>query len=179
MAGLKVNAAGLEFINYKVEPSFKGGRFVVSVNAEVKNLRDEDTPVPPVRAKILDAENRTVSTILVPSNGLVVAPHETRTLVFDVPDANNMASSVELMFDLVALKAGEKAGSKKSANHAADAAKDHAPSHAPSHVPEAADHGQDAAHAAPADSGHDSLKPAAPHAGEPAAPPALKSTPHH
>lgn len=195
MAGLKVNAAGLEFVNYKVEPAFKGGRFVVSVHAEVKNLRDEDTPVPPVRAKILDGENRTVSTILVPSNGLVVAPNATRTLVFDVPDARNMASSVELMFDLVAMKTAAKA---KPAQHASAGHKPQghalpADGHGEEetgHAPAAADHAQQAAdpHAVPDEASHEPaadahaepvLKPALPSTGDGHAPPPLKTTPHH
>jgi predicted Zn finger-like uncharacterized protein len=102
--GVPVNPTGLEFISYKAEPNLRGGRFVVTVSAEIRNLRDADTPVPPVRAKVVNAENETISETLIPPNGLVVDPLATRTLVFDVPDSQNMASSLKLAFDLEAMK---------------------------------------------------------------------------
>ncbi|MFT4089404.1 MAG: zinc-ribbon domain-containing protein [Asticcacaulis sp.] len=103
-AGVPVNPTGLEFISYKAEPTLRGGRFVVSVSAVVKNLRNEETPVPPVRAKVLSADGSVIGESLIPPHGLVVEAGAERTLVFDVADAGNRASSLDLSFDLQALK---------------------------------------------------------------------------
>lgn len=102
--GLPVNAAGLEFVDLNIEKTLKGGRFAVTVTAAIKNVRDQDTPVPPVKVRILDKNNATLSEILIPSNGLIVEPNATRTLAFDVPDPKNVAANLDLAFDLQAMK---------------------------------------------------------------------------
>ncbi len=105
MVGLKVNGTNLAFGDYTADANFKGGRFVVTVKAQIKNMSDQPTPVPPVRVKLRDATLQQFDSVLIPSNGLVVAPHATRTLVFDVGDARNMTSTLDLDFDLEAMKA--------------------------------------------------------------------------
>lgn len=108
MVGLKVNATHLEFGGKSADASVKGGRFYVTVKAQVKNISDKSVPVPPVRVKLMDASLQTFSSVLIPANGLVVPPRQTRTLTFDVADPNNMTSSIDLDFDLVAMKAAGK-----------------------------------------------------------------------
>lgn len=120
-AGVPVNPTGLEFISYKAEPGLRGGRFIVSVNAEVRNLRDEDTPVPPVRARLLDAEGHVIDESLVPSGGLVVEKASQRTLVFDVADPRNLASSLDLSFDFQAMKDMQRHRPSQLAAHPAPA----------------------------------------------------------
>ncbi|MDI7776043.1 MJ0042-type zinc finger domain-containing protein [Asticcacaulis sp. EMRT-3] len=105
MVGLKVNATHLQFGNKSADAAFKGGQFVVTVQAQVKNLSDKPVPVPPVRVKLMDSTLQTFSSVLIPSSGLVVGPHQTRTLTFDVADPKNMTASIDLDFDLVAMKA--------------------------------------------------------------------------
>jgi predicted Zn finger-like uncharacterized protein len=102
--GIKVNPTGLELQNYTAEAALKGGRFVVRVQAKVKNLRSVATPVPPVRVKLYNADQSVFDTRTIASGGLIVAPGETRTLVFDVADPSNLTSALDLGFDLVALK---------------------------------------------------------------------------
>lgn len=148
-AGVPVNPTGLEFVSYKAEPTLRGGRFVVSVNAVVKNLRDEDTPVPPIRARVLNADGKIISESLIPPHGLKVEAGAERTLTFDVADAGNMASSLDLSFDLQALKQlAQYRPSQLSAQpapvvrqtpvtetHAAPPVEE-APAHEPAHQPE-------------------------------------------
>ena len=107
MVGMKVNPTGLEFIEKKqtAEVNFKGGRFVVTVKAQVRNVSDQPMPVPPVRVNLLDATLAPFNSVLMPAGGLVVAPHATRTLTFDVPDPKNLVASLDLKFDLEAMKA--------------------------------------------------------------------------
>lgn len=104
MAGLKVNATHLQFESHALEVNFKGGRFVVTVKAQIKNLSGKTVPVPPVRVKLLDSTKQQFESVLMPSGGLEIEPHATRTLTFDVPDPENMVSAVDLIFDLEAMK---------------------------------------------------------------------------
>jgi hypothetical protein len=83
---------------------------VVTVKAQVRNTSDKAVPVPPVRVKLLDGALQEFDSVLMPSNGLVVAPHATRTLVFDVADPKNLTSSLDLDFDLIAMKKMKTAG---------------------------------------------------------------------
>lgn len=142
MVGMKVNPTGLEFIEKKqtAEVNFKGGRFVVTVKAQVRNVTDRPMPVPPVRVSLLNATLEPLTSVLMPAGGLVVAPHATRTLTFDVADPKNQVASLDLKFDLEAMKAmkGKPAGGH-GAPHG-DAGDD---AHAP-----ATAHGEDAAHEA-------------------------------
>lgn len=110
MVGMKVNGTHLVFGDKTADAGFKGGRFVVTVKAQVKNTSDKPVPVPPVRVKLLDGTLQEFNSVLMPSNGLIVAPHATRTLVFDVADPKNLISSLDLDFDLVAMKKMKTAG---------------------------------------------------------------------
>jgi len=110
MAGLKVNGTHLVFGDKTADAGFKGGRFVVTVKAQVKNTSGKPVPVPPVRVRLLDGTLQEFDSVLMPSNGLIVAPHATRTLLFDVADPKNMTASLDLDFDLVALKKMKTAG---------------------------------------------------------------------
>ncbi len=103
MVGLKVNGTNLQFGTHTADAGLKGGRFVVTVKAEVKNLSDQPTPVPPVRVRMYDTTLQAFNTVLMPAGGLVVAPHATRTLTFDVADPSNRVASLDLDFDLVAM----------------------------------------------------------------------------
>ncbi len=120
MVGLKTNGTNLQFGEYKATTALKGGRFVVTVEAQVKNVSDDPAPVPPVRVKLLDATQAQFSSVLMPPGGLVVAPHAVRTLTFDVPDPKDQVAGLDLTFDLVAMKA-MKSGKAKAAPARPDA----------------------------------------------------------
>jgi len=105
MVGLKTNGTNLQFGDYKATTSLKGGRFVVTVEAQVRNVSDDPAPVPPVRVKLLDATQAQFDSVLMPPGNLTVAPHATRTLTFDVPDPKDQVAGLDLTFDLLAMKA--------------------------------------------------------------------------
>lgn len=149
MVGLKTNGTNLQFGDYKATTSLKGGRFVVTVEAQVNNVSDEPTPVPPVRVRLLDATQAQFNSVLMPPGNLVVAPHATRTLTFDVPDPKDQVASLDLTFDLVAMKA-MKSG------------KTHAPAKTETHGEDAHGAAAGSEGAAPQDNGH------APEAAHPA-----------
>ncbi len=112
MVGLDVKGTNLRFVSQTAEPVLKGGRFVVTVKAQVTNIGDQPEPVPPVRAKMQDAALQPFGSVLMPSGDLVVAPHATRTLTFDIADPTNKVAHLDLDFDLEAMKKGHKSESK-------------------------------------------------------------------
>ncbi|ESQ85943.1 hypothetical protein AEAC466_01815 [Asticcacaulis sp. AC466] len=124
MVGMDVKGTPLRFGTIDGQAGFKGGRFVVTVKAQVNNTSGKAVPVPPVRVKLLDAKLQEFSSLLMPADGLVVGPHATRTLVFDVADPKNLTSSLDVDFDLVAMKqekTQKKGGHAPSEHEAAPA----------------------------------------------------------
>jgi predicted Zn finger-like uncharacterized protein len=105
MVGLKVNPTHLEFEKHTAEVAFKGGRFVVTVKAQIKNLSNKAVPVPPVRVTLYDSTQQPFDSVLMPPGGLMVAPHAIQTLTFDVADPRNLVSTLDLKFDLEAMNA--------------------------------------------------------------------------
>jgi hypothetical protein len=103
--GLKVNGTNLEFESYEATPEFKGGRFVITVKAKIRNLSQKPTPVPPVRVRLYDKGLEQFAVQTIGSHGLIIGGKAVKTMVFDVPDPLNMSTSVDLGFDLEALKA--------------------------------------------------------------------------
>lgn len=104
MVGAKVNPTHLDFVTTSMDRGVKGGRFVVTVKAQIRNTSDKPVPVPPVRVKLRDTTLQQFDTVLMPAGGLVVGPGATRTLLFDVRDPMNKAAAIDLDFDLVAMK---------------------------------------------------------------------------
>ena len=104
MVGVPVNATHLQIISQTGDKHIKGGRFVVTVTAQVRNLSDQPVPVPPMKVKLLDATLQQFDTAIMPAPGLIMDPHAVRTLVFDVPDPRDMSAHLDLNFDLVAMK---------------------------------------------------------------------------
>jgi predicted Zn finger-like uncharacterized protein len=193
MVGMKTNGTYLDFGAAEFDRGVKAGRFVITVKAQIKNTSNKPVPVPPVRVKLYDDTTQQFDSVLMPSGGLVVEPHATRTLVFDVSDPMNRTASLAMDFDLVAMKKMKKAGpnlrvtptdhgeegTHEEAGHGeAEAAADaghEAAATAPetAHEPAAAD-----AHAAPAEN---HAAPVSNHAAPPlrtSAPPA-ETTAHH
>jgi len=152
MVGLPTNGTNLQFGSYTADGTFKGGRYVLTIKAQIRNMSSKPTPVPPVRVKLFDSTSQPFDSVLIPPNGLMVAPHQTRTLVFDVSDPKNLTTSLNLGFDLEAMKKMKQAGPNLRVT----------PAHGSEHgeeaggheaAPEAAEHAE-AGHEAPAEGDH-------------------------
>lgn len=151
--GVPVNAAGLEVLDSKLEPTLRGGRFVAAVTLKVRNIRDEANPLPPVRVTLMDKQASAFDTVLIPPLGLTLEANETRTLTFDIPDAKNLVRTIDLQWDLQAMKdmARIRPSLLKGSSHGADD-EAHAPADETHDAPGAA-HEAPTGHDAPA--GHD------------------------
>lgn len=105
MVGAPVNATHLQIVSEAGDKHIRGGRFVVTVTAQVRNLANRPVPVPPMKVKLLDNTLQPFDTVVMPAPGLVMEPHAVRTLTFDVPDPKDLSAHLDLNFDLVAMKA--------------------------------------------------------------------------
>ncbi|MFT4074593.1 MAG: zinc-ribbon domain-containing protein [Asticcacaulis sp.] len=158
MVGLPVNWSHMELSNQTAASGFKNGRFIVTIQTQVKNLSDKPVPVPPVRVRLFDASQQEFTSVLKTPNGLVVPPKATRTLTFDVDDPKNLTSSLDLKFDLVAMKDLKNVGARlRTGSGAEHDAGEHEAQAEPSH--EEAAHGPAEPEAAPA---HAEATPEAP-----------------
>lgn len=168
MVGLDVKGTNLRFVSQTAEPVLKGGRFVVTVQAKVTNIGDKPEPVPPVRAKMQDAGLQPFGSVLMPSGELVVEPHATRTLTFDIADPTNKVAHLDLDFDLEAMKKGHKGdakGGRKPAAPEHQAPEHGAPDHsAPEHAAAPHDMAAGSEEAQTLEASHDAMPEPAGHA---------------
>ena len=104
MVGVPVNATHLQIVSQSGDKHIKGGRFVVTVTAQVRNLSGQAVNVPPMKVKLLDSTLQQFDTVIMPAPGLVMDPHAVRTLTFDVPDPKDLSAHLDLNFDLVAMR---------------------------------------------------------------------------
>ena len=131
MVGVPVNATHLQIISQSGDKHIKGGRFVVTVTAQVRNLSDQPVPVPPMKVKLLDGTLQQFDTAIMPAPGLVMEPHAVRTLIFDVPDPKDLSAHLDLNFDLVAMKSQKAAPSAATATAEAPPASEEVAAAAP------------------------------------------------
>lgn len=155
MAGATTYGTPLQIGMNDAQAKLKGGRFVVTIKTQIKNGSGRPAPVPPVKIGLVDATQQTFDHQLIPSAGLIVPPHATRTLVFDVPDPSNMAKSVDLSFDLEAMKSKphpplRATNSGTHVSHPGEEGETDGDHAAPPHAGEASGH-----EAAPAEATHD------------------------
>lgn len=106
--GVEVNPVGLRFESYTAEPDFSGGRFGIRVRAVLRNERDEEVEISPIKATVLDDKGRMLTESIEKLSGSAEAKGTT-TVTFFVSDPLNLASNVDLAFaDEEEVKAKEK-----------------------------------------------------------------------
>lgn len=102
--GLPVNTVGLVIEQVKSQPTFQGGRPVLSVTGAIRNVRDEAAEAPPIRVSLLDANGKSMGGLVAqPLNGRV-PPGALRYFAVSLPEPPAGARQLE-----VAFAPGEKA----------------------------------------------------------------------
>jgi predicted Zn finger-like uncharacterized protein len=72
--GVPVNDVGLAIETVKAEPAFQGGRPVLSVTGQIRNIRDAAATAPALRVSLLDVKGKPLAAkVAQPINGLVPA----------------------------------------------------------------------------------------------------------
>ncbi|MFZ5721051.1 MAG: MJ0042-type zinc finger domain-containing protein [Pseudomonadota bacterium] len=96
--GLPVNTVGLVIEQVKSQPTFQGGRPVLSVTGAIRNVRDEAAEAPPIRVSLLDANGKAMGGIVAqPLNGRV-PPGARRYFAVSLPDPPAGARQLEVAF---------------------------------------------------------------------------------
>jgi hypothetical protein len=97
--GLPVSGAGLAIEGVAAQPTFQGGRPVLTVSGRVRNLRHRDLSAPALRISLIDAAGHTVSMkIARPIDDSVPAGGQ-RYFAVAVVDPPSTARDLEVAFD--------------------------------------------------------------------------------
>lgn len=98
--GLPVNSLGLVIENAQWEPSLQDGHPAMSVSGSIRNIEDHPVVSPPLRIRLLDQNNRPVSTKIARPADATVPPGETRHFAIAVLDPPRTAAWLEIGFAL-------------------------------------------------------------------------------
>lgn len=117
--GLPVNSLGLVIEQVKVQPTFQGGRPVLSVTGQVRNVADHAADSPPIRIDLLDKAGETVAAkIARPLDGRIPAGAR-RHFAIAIIDPPSTARDLQVAF--------EAAAQPQGASHAIGAEAAHGP----------------------------------------------------
>lgn len=124
--GLPVNTLGLVIEGVKQQPTFQGGRPVLSVTGAIRNVRKHSIEAPPIRISLVDKDGKALAGVLAQPLNAKLPPGAIRYFAVALPDPPSGAKALDIAF--------EPAGKGEPA-HAEPAAAAHAAS-----GPEAAPH---------------------------------------
>jgi len=100
--GLAVNETGLVIEKVKFEPTFQGGRPVLSVTGAVRNVTKAAVETPPIRFSLLDKDGQPVSAKVARPLGGDVPPGATRYFAVALQDPPSTAASLDVAFETAA-----------------------------------------------------------------------------
>jgi hypothetical protein len=108
--GVPVNDVGLVIEGVKAEPAFQGGRPVLSVTGQIRNIRDGSVTAPALRVSLLDAAGKPLAAkVAQPVNGLVPGK-AVRHFAIAVVDPPANVKDLEVVFE----RAGKGAAPAKA-----------------------------------------------------------------
>jgi predicted Zn finger-like uncharacterized protein len=100
MAGLPVNATGLEFEGIAAHPSLQDGHAALVVSGKIRNVEDRTIAAPPLRIGLLDKAGKSVGAKVSDPENAAIPPGETRHFVVSLLDPPAAAQHVEISFVL-------------------------------------------------------------------------------
>lgn len=116
--GLPVNSLGLVIEGVKAEPTFQGGRPVLSVTGSVRNVADHAAEAPPIRIDLLDKSGKPVAAKIARPLDARVPAGARRHFAIAIIDPPSTARDLQVAFEGAEPKAA-------ATSHTADAG--HAP----------------------------------------------------
>jgi predicted Zn finger-like uncharacterized protein len=116
--GLPVNGAGLVIEAVHAEPTFLGGRPVLSVTGAIRNARDDATQSPAIRISLLNRAGQPVAAKIARPIDARIPGHARRHFAIAILDPPSNAHDLEVTFEAPDAKAAKSA---KIAPHAAEA----------------------------------------------------------
>jgi predicted Zn finger-like uncharacterized protein len=134
--GLAVNDTGLVIENLKFEPTFQGGRPVLSVTGAVRNVTQATVEAPPIRFSLLDQAGEPVAAKIARPIEAGVPPGATRYFAVALQDPPSTAVSIDVAFDAGARAATTSAAAAVSTEGPAQIEAQALPADAPGALPE-------------------------------------------
>jgi len=98
-AGLGMPVSDLAIEKVRADPAFQGGRAVLSVTGQVRNLRDEPAMVPALRVSLLDRFGKPVSTKIARPINAAAPPHAVRHFAIAIVDPPASVHDLEVTFE--------------------------------------------------------------------------------
>ncbi|MFC3068811.1 DUF3426 domain-containing protein [Phenylobacterium soli] len=98
--GLPVNSVGLVIEEVKAEPTFLGGRPVLSVTGSIRNVKGEAVEAPPLRVNLLGRDGKAVAAKVVRPVDARVPAGAVRHFAIAISDPPSNARDLEVVFDL-------------------------------------------------------------------------------
>jgi predicted Zn finger-like uncharacterized protein len=109
--GVPVNTLGLVIEAVRADPAFQGGRPVLSVTGQIRNIRDAAATSPELKVSLLDKGGKSLTTKFARPIDPNVPPHAVRHFAIAVVDPPAGMRDLEVTFG-PAPKAGAKVGIK-------------------------------------------------------------------
>lgn len=118
--GMPVNTLGLVIEGVKQQPTFQGGRPVLSVTGAIRNVRKVSIEAPPIRISLVDKDGKAVAGVLAQPLNAKVPPGAVRYFAVALPDPPAGSHALDIAFEIPAK--GEAAHAPAKAAHAEPAA---------------------------------------------------------
>lgn len=100
MAGLPVNATGLEFEGIAAHPALKDGHASLVVSGKIRNIENHTIAAPPLRIGLYDKAGKSVGSKVSDPENAAIPPGETRHFVVILVDPPAAAANIEVSFVL-------------------------------------------------------------------------------
>lgn len=97
--GLSVNSVGLVIEGVHAEPTFVGGRPVLSVTGAIRNVKDEPVNSPAIRVNLLNLKGKPIAAKIVRPIDPRVPAGATRHFAIAISDPPSNARDLEVVFD--------------------------------------------------------------------------------
>jgi hypothetical protein len=107
--GLPVNSLGLVIENLHAEPTFVGGRPVLSVTGSIRNVRDEAVTAPSIRVNLLNLKGKPIAAKVAKPIDPRVPAGATRHFAIAISDPPSNARDLEVVFETAAQRAARTA----------------------------------------------------------------------
>lgn len=97
--GLPVENLGLVIEAVRVEPTFQGGRPVLSLTGSIRNLKDRAVTAPPLRINLLNREGKPIAAKLARPLDAQIPPRAQRYFAIAIADPPANAHDLEVRFE--------------------------------------------------------------------------------
>ncbi|MFI4965057.1 MAG: DUF3426 domain-containing protein [Caulobacterales bacterium] len=98
-AGLGMPVSNLAIEKVRADPAFQGGRPVLAVTGQIRNLRDAPADAPALRVSLLDRKGRPVATKIAQPIDAAVPAHAVRHFAISIVDPPASLHDLEVTFE--------------------------------------------------------------------------------